>query len=53
LLQDVFDGFWLEEVEDVGEGEAMLFGERDVDSVVGGGGLQFEVEASAEAFAQG
>ena len=42
-----------EELKDVGEGEAVLFGERDVDAVVGGGGLQLEVEAAAEAFAQG
>ncbi len=52
LLEDVFDGFGLEEVEDVGEGEAVLFGERDVDAVVGGGGLEFEVEAAAEALAE-
>ena len=42
-----------EEVEDVGEGEAVLLGEGDVDAVVGGGGLQLEVEAAAEALAQG
>ena len=42
-----------EEVEDVGEREAVLLGERDVDAVVGGGGLQLEVEAAAEALAQG
>ena len=40
-----------EELEDVGEGEAVLLGEGDVDAVVGGGGLQLEVEAAAEAFA--
>ena len=43
----------LEEVEDIGEGEAVLLGERDVDAVVGGGGLQFEVERAAETLAQG
>ena len=42
-----------EEVEDVGEGEAVLLGEGDVDAVVGGGGLELEVEAAAEAFAEG
>ena len=42
-----------EEVEDVGEREAVLLGEGDVDAVVGGGGLQLEVEAAAEAFAEG
>ena len=41
-----------QEVKDVGEREAVLLGERDVDAVVGGGGLQLEVEAAAEAFAQ-
>jgi hypothetical protein len=40
-------------VEDVGQGEAVLLGEGDVDAVVGGGSLQLEVEASAEAFAEG
>ena len=53
LLKDVFDGFGLEEVEDIGEREAVLLGEGDVDAVVGGGGLQLEVEAAAEALAQG
>jgi hypothetical protein len=53
LLQDILDGLRLEEVEDVGEREAVLLGEGDVDAVVGGGGLQFEVEAAAEALAQG
>ena len=42
-----------EEVEDVGEREAVLLGEGDVDAVVGGGGLEFEVEAAAEALAEG
>ena len=40
-------------LEDVGEREAVLLGEGDVDAVVGGGGLQLEVEAAAEALAQG
>ncbi len=31
----------------------MLLGERDVDAVVGGGGLELEVETATEAFAQG
>ena len=39
-------------LEDVGEREAVLLGERDVDAVVGGGGLQLEVEAAAETLAQ-
>ena len=30
----------------------MLFGKRNVDSVVGGSGLQLKVEASTEAFAK-
>ena len=42
-----------EELEDVGEWERVLLGERDVESVVGGGGLELEVEAAAEALAQG
>lgn len=52
LLEDLFDGLGLEEVEDIGEREAVLFGESDVDAVVGGRGLQLEVEAAAEALAE-
>ena len=52
LLEQRFRGLLGEEVEDVGEWEAVLLGERDVDAVVGGGGLQFEVEAAAETLAQ-
>jgi len=53
LFEELFGGVLGEEVEDVGEGETVLLGEGDVDAVVGGGGLQFEVEAAAEAFAEG
>jgi hypothetical protein len=53
LLEEFAGGEGGEEVEDVGEGEAVLLGEGDVDAVVGGGGLEFEVEAAAEALAQG
>ncbi len=53
LFEQLFGGVFGEEVEDVGEGEAVLLGEGDVDAVVGGGGLQLEVEAAAEALAQG
>ena len=52
LFEELFGGVLGEEVEDVGEGEAVLLGEGDVDAVVGSGGLQLEVEAAAEAFAQ-
>src|SRR5437899_4486411 len=53
LFEELLRGVFGEKVEDVGEGEAVLFSERDVDAVVGGGGLQLEVEAAAEAFAKG
>jgi hypothetical protein len=53
LFEELFRGEGSEEAEDVFEGEAVLLGERDVDAVVGGGGLEFEVEAAAEAFAEG
>jgi hypothetical protein len=52
LFQQLLRGVLGEEVEDVGEREAVLLGEADVDAVVGGRGLQFEVEAAAEALAQ-
>ena len=53
LLEELVGGVLGEEVEDVGEREAVLLGEGDVDAVVGGGGLELEVEAAAEALAQG
>ena len=53
LFEEFLCGVLGEELEDVGEGEAVLLGEGDVDAVVGGGGLQLEVEAAAEAFAEG
>ena len=53
MLKDLLDRFRLEEVEDIGEREAVLLGESDADAIVGGGGLQLEVEAAAEALAQG
>src|SRR6202041_2222759 len=53
LLEEFFGGLFGEEVEDVGEREAVLFGEGDVDAVIGRGGLEFEVEAAAETFAEG
>jgi hypothetical protein len=53
LLEELAGGEGGEEVEDVGEGKAVLLGEGDVDAVVGGGGLELEVEAAAEALAEG
>ena len=53
LLEEIFGGVLGEEVEDIGEWEGVLLGEGDVDAVVGGGGLKLEVEAAAEALAQG
>ncbi len=42
----------LQVAEDVGEREAVLFGQRDVDAVVGRGRLQLEVEGPAEPLTQ-
>ena len=39
-------------MEDVGERETVLLAERNVEAVVGGGGLQFEIERAAELLAQ-
>ena len=52
LRQHVFDGLRLQELEDQFERKGVLLGERDVDAVVGGGGLQLEIERTAEALAQ-
>ena len=53
LFEEFLGGVLGEELEDVGEGEGVLLGEGDVDAVVGGGGLELEVEATAEALAEG
>lgn len=53
LREDVFESIGAEEFEDEFEGEGMPVAERDDDAVVGGGGLQFEVEGAAEALAEG
>ena len=42
----------MQESKYVGQRKAVLFGERDVEAIVGGGSLQLEVERAAEAFAQ-
>ena len=52
MFQQLFRGVLGEEVKDVSQGEAVLLGEGDVDAVVGGGGLELEVEAATEAFAE-
>ena len=39
-------------MEDIGERKTVLLGKRNVDAVVGGCRLQFEVERAAEALAQ-
>src|SRR5208337_5678977 len=52
LFQDRRHGLGMEELKNVGQREAMLLGQRDVQSVVGGRCLQFEIEAAAEALAQ-
>ncbi len=53
LLEQLGDGMGGEELEDIGEREGVLLGERDVEAVVCGGGLELEIEAAAEALAQG
>src|SRR5579883_186649 len=52
LREDVLDGLGTQELEDRFEGERVLITEREQQAVVGGGGLKFEVECSAEALAK-
>ena len=53
LFEDGLDAIpGCEEVENVGERKTVLFAERNVEAVVGGGGLQFKIEGAAEALAQ-
>src|SRR6266852_5349584 len=51
LLQNGPDGIGMEKMKDVGEREAVLFAQRDIQAVVGGRSLEFEIEGSAEALA--
>ena len=53
LREDVLGGGGVEVMEDGFDGEGVLGAERDVDALVGCGGLQFEVESGAEALAEG
>ena len=52
LLQNLLHTFRLQIVKNVAQRKAVLFGQRDVQAVVGRCGLQLEVEGAAEAFAQ-
>src|SRR5690348_7527816 len=42
----------MQETENVGERKTVLLAERDVQSVVGGGSLEFKVEGTAKTFAE-
>ena len=42
----------MEKMKDVSEGKTVLFAERDIQTVVGGGSLQFEIERAAKTFAE-
>ena len=52
FAQHVFHGVGMQKLEHRLQRKGMLFAQRDDDAVVGGGGLQLEVEGAAEAFAQ-
>ena len=52
LLQDRRHCFGMQKLKNIGQRKAVLFGESDVQAVVGGGRLQFEIESAAEALAQ-
>ena len=52
LLQYWLHGFGLQEAKNIAQRKAMLLRERNVQAVVGGRGLQFEVEGDAKALAQ-
>ena len=52
LRQHILHGLRLQKFEDDLERKGVLLAQRDHDAVVGGGGLQLEVERAAEALAQ-
>ena len=52
LLQNFLHRLGLQIVKDVAQRKAVLLGQRDVQSVVGGCGLQLKIERAAETLAQ-
>ena len=52
LFENRLHRFGVQEMEDVSQRKAVLLGQGDVQAVVGGGSLQFKIEAAAEALAQ-
>ena len=42
----------MEELKNISQRETVLLGEGDVQTVIGRGGLQFEIKSAAEALAQ-
>ena len=46
------DRLFGEEIKHVSQGKTVLFGQRDVETVIGGRGLQLKIETAAEAFPQ-
>src|ERR1700730_14554298 len=53
LLQNGPDRIGMEKMKDVGEREAVLFAQRDIQAIVGSRSLELEIEGTAEALAQG
>src|SRR6266550_7281602 len=49
LYKDVLHSFGTQEMKNVGQRKAVLLGECDVDTVIRGRGLQFEIETAAKA----
>src|SRR5208282_2098009 len=52
LLEDRGHGLRSQKVKNIGQRKTVLLGQRDVQSVIGGRRLQFEVKSAAEALAQ-
>src|ERR1039458_1915633 len=52
LFQDRRHAFRMQELKNIRQRKAVLLGERDIQSVVGGRRLQFEIEAATETLAQ-
>ena len=50
LLDHLLDRCGMQKSKHIGEGKAVLLGERDIQAVVGGGSLQFKIEGTAESF---
>src|SRR5689334_10560581 len=52
LLEYLLDRGFMQKAENIRQGETVALAERNVDAVVSGGGLQLQIETTAESFSE-